>query len=184
MVTICSVDACPTRVESHGYCVKHWRRVQAHGAPDVLVRPWDADLRFERDHVVNAVTGCWHWAGKDRNQFGHARWFVGGKHLCVHRWAYERFVGPIPEGLVIDHLCRNPGCVNPAHLEPVTQPENVMRAETAITTINAKKTHCKWGHEFSIENTAMSHNNGRPSRQCRHCRSRRSKEAAMRKAAL
>ena len=62
--------------------------------------------------------------------------------------------GPIPEGLVIDHLCRNRACVNPAHLEPVSQRENVMRSPVAEGAINAAKTHCSQGHPFSPENTA------------------------------
>lgn len=86
--------------------------------------------------------------------------------LMVHRIAYELAVGPIPVGLVIDHLCRNHSCINPEHLEPVTNVENVMRGESAWAR-NARKTHCKRGHEFTDENTIRR--NG--TRSCRQCRS-------------
>jgi hypothetical protein len=79
---------------------------------------------------------------------------------------YERYVGPIPEGLNIDHLCRVKACCNPAHLEPVTQHENIMRSPIALAAINARKTHCKYGHEFTEANTIRTKN---AKRQCREC---------------
>lgn len=71
--------------------------------------------------------GCWEWQGL-KNAKGYGELFVEKKHLKAHRVAYELLVGPIPEGLTIDHLCRNTGCVNPEHLEPVTNQENRRRA--------------------------------------------------------
>jgi len=83
----------------------------------------------------------------------------------AHRLAYESFVGPIPDGLTIDHLCRTRHCINPRHLEPVTNKENVLRGES-LSAINAKKTHCPKGHPYFGKNLLI-----RPagSRSCRAC---------------
>ena len=73
--------------------------------------------------------GCWEWSGaKDGD--GYASMHYAGRCYRAHRFAYEQFVGPIPKGLVLDHLCRNRGCVRPDHLEPVTNAENIRRGET------------------------------------------------------
>ena len=69
---------------------------------------------------------CWEWAGAHDNH-GYSKTSFEYRDMAAHRVAYELVVGPIPEGLTIDHLCRNRGCVNPAHLEPVTQRENTLR---------------------------------------------------------
>lgn len=72
----------------------------------------------------------------------------------AHRVAYELFVAEIPEGFDLDHLCRNRGCVNPDHLEPVTRRENLLRGET-IPARNARITHCPQGHPYDAENTRI-----------------------------
>ena len=109
---------------------------------------------------------CWNWTGC-RSE-GYGRFHFEGRLMPAHRWSYEDAVGPIPEGLVIDHLCRNHSCVNPAHMEPVTNAENTRRgiAADVIYARQASQTHCKNGHELSDENV---YRNGRQ-RQCRTCR--------------
>ena len=117
---------------------------------------------------------CWHWTGSispsGYGRFGLRR----GTMVQAHRFAYEALVGPIPEGLDLDHLCRVRNCVNPEHLEPVSRAENLRRGvgvggkrPGGMHEINAAKTHCKHGHEFTPENTAINSASG--CRQCRTC---------------
>lgn len=110
---------------------------------------------------------CWLWDGSLLN--GYGQFYVGGgtgKQCGAHRAAYELFVGPIPDGYHIDHLCQTRDCVHPDHLEAVTPRENILRGTGAIAQ-NARKTHCPQGHPYDEENT-MRINNGR-SRRCRIC---------------
>ncbi|MEV4271931.1 HNH endonuclease signature motif containing protein [Micromonospora aurantiaca (nom. illeg.)] len=89
----------------------------------------------------------------------------GGVIRPAHRIAYEMKRGPVPDGLELDHLCRNRRCVRPAHLEPVTRRTNLLRGETIPARL-AERTHCRHGHEFTPENTYQ----WRGSRFCRTCR--------------
>jgi hypothetical protein len=107
---------------------------------------------------------CWRWAAGLTSE-GYGNFRVGDKMVVAHRWAYENEIGPIPAELELDHLCRTRSCVNTDHLEAVTQRENVMRGEGAPAR-NARKTHCKRGHEFTTENT---YNNPSRERICRAC---------------
>ena len=88
-----------------------------------------------------------------------------GKNISAHRLVWEATNGPIPHGLSLDHLCRNPACVNPHHLEPVTHKENCLRG-VGITAINSKKTHCKTGHPFDEDNTGYQKSGKRYCKEC------------------
>ncbi len=125
--------------------VRFWAKVDKSGGPE----------------------SCWLWNAV-KHDCGYGRFFNNSKRLLAHRVSYEMQVGPIPEGFVIDHLCRTPACVNPKHLEAVTNRENVLRG-IGPTAKNASKTHCSKGHELTPENTYTppSYQN---SRMCVKCR--------------
>lgn len=111
-------------------------------------------------HLRITDVGCWEWTGP-LNGSGYGRF---GSNTLSHRVAYELLVGPIPKGLVIDHLCRNTVCFRPDHLEAVTNAVNIARGYGA-SALNSRKTHCASGHEFDERNTYR----WKGTRSCRIC---------------
>lgn len=107
----------------------------------------------------------WHGAV---NEHGYGRFWDGRTMASAHRYAYRLVIGEIPDGLELHHQCETPLCVNPSHLEPMTQRDN-NRISNSITAINARKTHCKHGHEFTPENTLLKRRGDGARRQCRAC---------------
>lgn len=115
---------------------------------------------------VKKTDECWEWTGaKTTKGYGHFTHKRGGR---AHRYSYEYYVGKIPKNLTIDHLCKNKICVNPKHLEAVTMKENVLRSN-GVTAMNARKTHCLHGHEFTEENTHYRKVGKSVQRLCREC---------------
>lgn len=108
--------------------------------------------------------GCWDWTGATKGN-GYGSFVYNGRPRCAHRYLYEQHKGPIPEGFQLDHLCRNPLCVNPEHLEAVTPGMNVRRGVSPAAK-RATQTHCKNGHPFDEANT---YRNKRGWRSCRRC---------------
>ena len=135
-----------------------------------------AEGRFWDYVEVRASGACWPWKGHVSGN-GYARMGVGGKAFQAHRLAYFYCVGPIPDGLVVDHQCNRRDCVNPNHLRAMTHEENVRRPALARTT-------CPNGHRFTDSNTYID---GRGARVCRICKqknltsTRRSKNQHLRR---
>lgn len=137
------------------------------------------DRLMARVGEPDAVSGCWPWLGGKEGKYGYGLFHIerGGRwtSTSAHRVAFEVFVGPIPDGWQADHLCRNPGCVNPKHLEPVTQQENLRRRREA-------KTHCIHGHAYTPENTRLLiTKDGYDHRMCRTCEVKRWREKNVRR---
>ena len=128
----------------------------------------DAMIDLLPDRILAKIDigdDCWNWtAAKNARGYGVVRVMgkiPGGHNELSHRYIYRVTVGEIPEGMSLDHLCRNPACCNPDHLEPVSHSENMKRA---------RLTHCKNGHEFTEDNTSYSiDKKGRKIRHCKQC---------------
>jgi hypothetical protein len=137
-----------------------------------------ADAKRIFDNVEKSESGCWEWT-RSLDSHGYAQSRIGsrldGSDKCVllHRWVYERLVGPIPEGLVIDHLCENRKCLNPLHFSTVTALQNTARQDYST---RRRRSHCKYGHDMT---TAWIQSNG--TRRCRPCGLRHQRERRQRR---
>lgn len=178
----CSIPDCnrPVLVKSRGWCNRHWIRWRRHGSPTAGGRTREPGPLEERVwRRVTKTDGCWLWDGGRSDGRGVIN--VNRRTRYAYRVVYELVVGPIPEGLTLDHLCRNPNCVNPAHLEPVTAWVNTSRTDSWMAQ-RARATHCIHGHEFTPENTYRTGPDKRH-RACRECARRRDRERRRGKAA-
>lgn len=129
--------------------------------PKLLISHYE---RFRSFFAIDLSTECWNWKKqKDKEGYGHFK--ADGIDWLAHRFSYVMEKGIVMPGLVLDHLCRNTSCVNPSHLEAVSDKVNILRGN-GITAKQSRQTHCHKGHEFSKENTYI---NKRGGRQCRKC---------------
>lgn len=167
----CAIAGCDARHFCRGWCKPHYSRWRRHGDP-LAGRPSNLRGLTPLDRLLARRTiddnGCWVISGADKTT-GYVRFKIDGRSVRVHRWAYEHFVGPVAEGLVLDHLCRNRACANPDHLEPVTFRENVLRG-AGPTALNASKSFCDRGHDLTDAYIVPSTG----SRQCLKCQRRAS----------
>jgi HNH endonuclease len=119
----CSMTGCNAKHYARGWCWDHYRKWWRNGTPEGRQRI-PSHVRFEA--LVDKSGECWEWLGH-RNHRGYGRFQVDGHRRVAHRVSYEQYIGQVPDGLQLDHLCGNKGCVNPAHLEAVTGSDNVRR---------------------------------------------------------
>lgn len=131
-----------------------------------------AEERFWAKVQIGEGDECWLWtAACLPNGYGYFH-PTHGTNAYAHRFSWEITNGQIPSGKVLDHLCRVRNCVNPSHLEPVTMRENLRRGE-GFAGVNARKTECPKGHEYTDENTYVYKWRGRVMRYCRTCQKER-----------
>lgn len=114
---------------------------------------------------VDKTPECWLWKASVQPA-GYGQFWLNGTYIGAHRYAYQLLVGPIPDGLQVDHLCRVRACVNPGHMEVVTLSENVLRG-TGISAMNARKTHCLRRHSLVGNNLILDRRNRRCCRICK-----------------
>lgn len=118
-------------------------------------------------------SGCWLWTAYAEKGYGRVSW--NGKPRWAHRLIYELLVGPVADGLQLDHRCCNPSCVNPSHLRQVTQRDNILApGSRAVARAHAVKTHCKHGHELTPDNLIRERK--KHWRACRVCHNARSRK--------
>ena len=132
---------------------------------------WKNSLASIMGQLIITEAGCAVWPGSKHGGYGVTT--LEGKQYYVHRLLYERFVGPVPEGRVLDHIvCDNRACANFTHLRVCTDGENVMRADTPISR-NARKTHCPHGHPYAGENLRLNPDGSRGCRTCERLQRRK-----------
>lgn len=179
-IGICAVEGCgPRIIYARGLCNRHYQNARLKGQLDRYPRVriiGDFEERFWSKVDKNGPVSdhrpdlgpCWVWVSILKPA-GYGQFHEGvspNRALLAHRVAYELLVGPVPDGLQIDHLCRVRRCVNPGHLEPVTPAENTRRGAAVIT-------HCPAGHPYDEENTRVRPNGHRGCNTCNRASARR-----------
>jgi hypothetical protein len=162
----CTAVGCDRQAVSRPqYCLMHYKRWKRRGTTHDIM----PEERFFA--CIAQVGDCWVWCGTTQVG-GYGKFMADSRSYLAHRWAYEYMRAGIPDGLHLDHLCSNPPCVNPWHLEPVTQQENLRRSNNHVG-MNARKTHCLRNHEFTPDNTYVDKRGRRMCRRCMRIREKR-----------
>lgn len=174
----CSVDGCDRPPTHKKMCSRHYRNLRYTGYAKPKTE-WTVNESLDRIGWNVTNSGCWEWRGATRgNGYGALSLSrYGLDEAPVHRLMYERFIGLIPDGLIIRHKCDNPPCCNPDHLEVGTHWDNMQDMVERGRHWNTKKTQCKWGHDISSpESVYMSPRpGGKFARVCKVCHARQVK---------
>mgnify|MGYP001141514056 CR=1 FL=1 len=188
--SICSFPGCGAKVLGTGLCSGHYHQRRRGDALRPILRGLTSADRFwmkvNKDGPIPThrpgLGPCWAWTGA-AGRHGYGNFGANGRTWRAHQWSYVHEVGAVPDGLMLDHLCRNRLCVRPEHLEPVTNGENVRRGliPAIRAAQNADQSECKHGHPLSGENLYVQPKTGY--RYCRTCQRRRRAEYLARKAA-
>jgi hypothetical protein len=144
-------------------CAVHPRKMITNMRTGAAMSEINALLPCTFESKIDKTETCWIWTGAKQS-----RGYGNFQSKLAHRVSYERYVGKIPDGLTLDHLCRNRLCVNPAHLEPVSQYKNNMRGESPVAK-NKEKEYCINGHKLSGENIWIIKRSDGTRRKCRLC---------------
>lgn len=163
---LCHVHGCPRPREDATLCRSH-RAAVRRGATIEALRPYPETVedRF-RAKLTVLDSGHWMWTGATSSEGRYGAFYYEGNVIPAHVASWLMFRGPIPDGATdVDHLCRKTLCVNPDHLDPKTHRENVLVGDS-FAAVNAAKTHCAQGHEFTPANTGARSAGGRYCREC------------------
>lgn len=173
---LCSIEGCAEPVKGRGWCSLHYERWRRNGDPEAL-RQWPHPENLLQ-RMEPQPNGCIYFTGH-LNPDGYGMVWNGDREVPAHRAAYEHFVGPIPDGMTIDHECHNDSgcaitdascphrrCVNVEHLAVKPQRENSLASPNAIAHRRAAATHCKHGHEYDEKNTGRDPDGYRRCRAC------------------
>lgn len=187
VAALCAIDGCSRKRFRRDLCRTHYRRLQETGhrggpiGKTTAQRFWPkVDKAGPLPPWAPFLGPCWLWTA-GTSWGGYGKFSLGAREdggAYAHRVAYELEVGPIPDGLVIDHLCRVRLCVRPDHLEPVTNRVNLLRAPRSVSAENHAKTHCVHGHPFDEANTHWSPDGRRVCRACKRETMRRLRAAS------
>lgn len=159
---------CSACAEARRAALKEQRAAKQAG---LTTKPKAPEERFWSKVAKADGNGCWNWMAS-LNSDGYGQFTINRRPLRAHRYAYELLKDAIPAGLVLDHACRNRRCVNPDHLEPVTNRENVLRG-IGLSAIGARRTQCVNGHPFDQANTRIDAHGHRICRACSAANQRR-----------
>lgn len=174
--TTCSVEDCGRDVRARGMCNRHYENVRRYGYAKPR-RDWSVEETLDSVGWDVSPAGCWEWRGT-RNEIGYGLMNLvrkGHSDTRVHRLMFERFVAPIPEGLVVRHKCDNPPCCNPAHLELGTQADNVNDMKVRGRHWRHGATECQNGHDITLPSSfRIAKRKGRgPEKVCLACQKAR-----------
>lgn len=156
-IQFCTIEGCEKKHDAKGYCRLHYQRLKKHGTT-ADPRPTKHDRFWSK---VQRGDGCWEWmAGKNVNGYGRIQMgtMLEQNVQLAHRVAYEYVKGPIPEGQELDHICINPGCVNPDHLRPATRKENSENRGGAYSTSTSGVRGVSWSTKRNAWRASLTHN--------------------------